>query len=158
MNCLPIADLWVLGHNTGLRCSLFRPTGVMAEPMLRTLLKSKIHRARITRSDLDYEGSISLDEALVEAADFLPFEKVDIYNVTNGQRWQTYVIPVERDSGEVCINGAAARLCQPNDVVIICSYVQVDPKLDSKHRVTVISVDRDNRVSGTVEKSVPLRS
>jgi aspartate 1-decarboxylase len=130
----------------------------MAEPMLRTLLKSKIHRARITRSDLDYEGSISLDEALVEAADFLPFEKVDIYNVTNGQRWQTYVIPVERDSGEVCINGAAARLCQPNDVIIICSYVQVDPKLDSKHRVTVISVDRDNRVSGTVEKSVPLRS
>jgi aspartate 1-decarboxylase len=158
VNCLPIADLWVLGHNTGLRCSLFCPTGVMAEPMLRTLLKSKIHRARITRSDLDYEGSISLDEALVEAADFLPFEKVDIYNVTNGQRWQTYVIPVERDSGEVCINGAAARLCQPNDVVIICSYVQVDPKLDSKHRVTVISVDRDNRVSGTVEKSVPLRS
>ena len=78
--------------------------------MLRTLLKSKIHRARITRSDLNYEGSISLDETLVEAADFLPFEKVDIYNVTNGQRWQTYVIPVERGSGEVCINGAAARL------------------------------------------------
>ncbi len=125
--------------------------------MLRTLLKSKIHRARITRSDLDYEGSISLDEALVEAADFLPFEKVDIYNVTNGQRWQTYVIPVERNSGEVCINGAAARLCQPNDIIIICSYAMVDPKVDSTHNVAVISVDKKNKVTATIEKSIPLK-
>lgn len=126
--------------------------------MLRTLLKSKIHRARVTRSDLDYEGSISLDESLVEAADFLPFEKVDIYNVTNGQRWQTYVIPVARGSGEVCINGAAARLCQPNDIIIVCSYVQVDPKHDAKHRVSVISVDSENKITGTTEKTVNLKS
>lgn len=126
--------------------------------MLRTLLKSKLHRARITRSDLDYEGSISLDELLVEAADFLPFEKVDIYNVTNGQRWQTYVIPVERGSGEVCINGAAARLCQPNDIIIVCSFVQVDPKVENKHRVSVISVDSSNKVTGTVEKTIRFKN
>ena len=126
--------------------------------MLRTLLKSKLHRARITRSDLDYEGSISLDETLVEAADYLPFEKVDIYNVTNGQRWQTYVIPVERGSGEVCINGAAARLCQPNDIIIVCSYVQIDPKVEHKHRVSVISVDSQNQITGTVEKTINLKN
>lgn len=154
---MPIADRVFLGHNTGPKFPCPPLPGVPTVPMLRTLLKSKLHRARITRSDLDYEGSISLDEALVEAADFLPFEKVDIYNVTNGQRWQTYVIPVARDSGEVCINGAAARLCQPNDLIIVCSYVQLDPKLEPKHRVTVVNVDLENRVTGTVEKSVKLR-
>lgn len=124
--------------------------------MQRTLLKSKIHRARITRADLDYEGSISLDQTLVEAAELLPFEKVEIYNVTNGQRWETYVIPVARGSGEVCINGAAARLCQPNDLIIICCYVQLNTSEMERHRATVINVDDSNQVIGTVEKTVSL--
>lgn len=91
--------------------------------MLRTMLKSKIHRATVTGSDLSYEGSIAIDTELCKAADLLEFEKVEIYNINNGARFSTYVIPGRR--GEVSLNGAAARMVQPGDLVIIASYVNL---------------------------------
>ena len=122
--------------------------------MLRTFLKSKIHRARVTRADLDYEGSIAMDQLLIDAAELLPFEKVEIYNVSSGARWETYVIPTEKGTGEICVNGAAARLCQPNDLIIICCYVQLNEKEVDQHRAIVVRVDENNQVVGTIEKSV----
>ncbi len=94
--------------------------------MMRTMLKSKIHRATVTEANVEYEGSISIDADLLEAADLLPYEQVDVLDVTNGHRLSTYVIPAERGSGEICVNGAAAHLVKPHDLVIICSYVQLD--------------------------------
>ena len=94
--------------------------------MKRTMLKSKIHRATVTEANVEYEGSVTIDRNLMDAAKMLPYELVDIYDITNGNRLQTYVIEGERGSGEICINGAAAHLIKPLDLVIICSYVQVD--------------------------------
>ena len=94
--------------------------------MIRTMLKSKIHRATVTEANLEYEGSVTIDQDLLEAANILPWEQVDIYDCTNGSRIQTYVIAGERGSREICVNGAAAHLVKPHDLVIICSYVQVD--------------------------------
>ena len=94
--------------------------------MIRTLLKSKIHRATVTEANLEYEGSITIDTELMAAADLLPYEQVDVYDCTNGSRLHTYVIPGEPGSGEICINGAAAHLVKPHDKVIIASYVQLD--------------------------------
>ncbi len=89
------------------------------------MLKSKIHRATVTEANIEYEGSITIDRNLLEAADMLPYEQVEIYDCTNGNRLQTYVIEGEPGSGEICVNGAAAHLVKPHDLVIICSYVQV---------------------------------
>jgi len=94
--------------------------------MKRTMLKSKIHRAVVTEANVEYEGSITIDSNLLEAANILPYEQVDVLDCTNGSRLQTYVIEGERGSGEICVNGAAAHLVKPHDLVIICSYVQVD--------------------------------
>ncbi len=94
--------------------------------MTRTMLKSKIHRATVTEANVEYEGSITIDPDLLEAADMLPYEQVDVLDVTNGSRLQTYVIAGRRGSGEICVNGAAAHLVKPHDLVIICSYVQVE--------------------------------
>jgi len=94
--------------------------------MTRTMLKSKIHRATVTEANVDYEGSITIDSDLMKAADLLPYEQVDVLDCTNGARLQTYVIEGEAGTGEICVNGAAAHLVKPHDVVIICSYVQVD--------------------------------
>ena len=94
--------------------------------MLRTVLKSKIHRATVTEANVEYEGSVTIDSDLLRAADIVPYEQVDIYDCTNGQRLQTYAIEGEAGSGEICVNGAAAHLIKPHDTVIICSYVQVD--------------------------------
>lgn len=93
--------------------------------MLRTMLKSKIHRATVTEANLEYEGSVTIDSDLLKAANILPYEQVDIYDCTNGNRLQTYVIEGEPGSREICVNGAAAHLIKPLDLVIICSYVQV---------------------------------
>jgi aspartate 1-decarboxylase len=90
------------------------------------MLKSKIHRATVTEANLEYEGSVSIDRTLMDAADLLPYEQVQIYDCTNGSRLTTYVLPGEPDSGEICINGAAAHLVKPGDTVIIASYVQLD--------------------------------
>ena len=94
--------------------------------MQRTMLKSKLHRATVTDADLHYEGSITIDKDLMDAADLAPYEKVDIYNVSNGERFSTYVLKGARGSGIICLNGAAARKASRDDLIIIASYVQVD--------------------------------
>ena len=93
--------------------------------MHRTMLKSKIHRATVTEANVEYEGSVSIDGELLRRADILPYEKVEIYDCSNGERLATYAIEAEAGSGEICINGAAAHRIKPGDRVIICSYVQV---------------------------------
>jgi aspartate 1-decarboxylase len=112
---------------------------------LRHVLLGKIHRAVVTRADIDYVGSISIDETLIEAAGFLPNEKVDIYDVTNGSRLATYVIAAERGSGEIGINGAAAHLVRPGDLVIIAAYGYMKEKQARRHVPSVVFVDERNR-------------
>lgn len=114
--------------------------------MYRTLLKSKIHRAHVTRSDLHYAGSITIDRDLMEAADLIDNEQVDIYNITNGARLTTYVIPGPRASGEIGINGAAAHLVEPGHLVIIASYGQYSPTECRDHQPRIVHVDADNRL------------
>ncbi|MFB6295538.1 MAG: aspartate 1-decarboxylase [Halobacteriales archaeon] len=113
--------------------------------MQRELLKSKIHRARVTRTDLAYEGSLTLDPALLEAADIAPYEKVQVVNVTNGERLETYAIEGEPGSGEVCLNGAAARLGEVDDVIIVLSFGSYGP--DEPHDPRVVHVDAENDVT-----------
>ncbi len=111
--------------------------------MNRTMLKSKIHRATVTGSELTYEGSISIDPVLCEAACLLPYERVEIYNCNNGARLATYVI--HGKPGEICINGAAARLAQTGDVIIIASYVEVENEKCFDHKPVVVHVDSNNK-------------
>ena len=114
--------------------------------MNRTLLKSKIHRATVTEANIEYEGSVTIDPILLDAADMLPYEQVDIWNCTNGNRLTTYIIEGERGEGQICVNGAAAHLMKPGDLVIIASWAQVpdaDVKaFDSKR----VFVDHENRL------------
>jgi aspartate 1-decarboxylase len=114
--------------------------------MLRTMLKSKIHRATVTRADLHYVGSVTVDEDLMEAADLLAGEQVAIVDVTNGARLETYVIPGERGSGVLGINGAAAHLVHPGDLVILIAYGMMDAAEAAAYRPRVVFVDADNRV------------
>ena len=114
--------------------------------MIRTILKSKIHRAIVTVADLDYEGSVTIDADLMDAADLLPHEKVDIYDCTNGHRLSTYVIEGERGSGVIGINGAAAHLVKPGDHVIIASYVQLDTTAARAFEPQLCFVDGENRL------------
>ncbi|RIV31691.1 aspartate 1-decarboxylase [Micromonospora radicis] len=114
--------------------------------MYRTMLKSKIHRATVTQADLHYVGSVTVDEDLLDAADLLPGEQVAIVDITNGARLETYVIPGRRGSGVIGINGAAARLVQPGDLVILISYGQMDDVEARAYRPRVVHVDADNRV------------
>ncbi len=113
----------------------------------RIMLKSKIHRATVTGSNVDYEGSIAIDEALMETAGILPFEQVQIYNVTNGERFETYTIKGERGSGTISINGAAAHLANVGDIVIVASYFTLDEIEAREHRPMLVYVDEDNRVT-----------
>jgi aspartate 1-decarboxylase len=119
--------------------------------MLRHLLLGKIHRATVTRADLHYVGSITIDVALMEAAGFLENEKIDIYDVTNGARLSTYVIPGERGSGEVGINGAAAHLVREGDLVILASYGWMSAEEAAGHRPRVVHVDELNAVVDIAE-------
>ncbi len=114
--------------------------------MFLTMFKSKIHRATVTEANLNYMGSITIDEALLEAAEILPNEKVQVVNNNNGSRFETYVIKGERDSGVICLNGAAARLVQPGDTVIIISYALMDSREARTFRPTVVMVDASNRI------------
>ncbi|NOS35299.1 MAG: aspartate 1-decarboxylase [Deltaproteobacteria bacterium] len=113
--------------------------------MQRIMLKSKIHRATVTDANLDYEGSISVDEGLMESAGILPYEQVDIYNITNGERFRTYTITGERGSGEICINGAAAHKAKRGDIIIIASYAVLDEEAARRHTPTLVYVDSENR-------------
>ena len=114
--------------------------------MARTMLKSKIHRATVTQADLHYVGSVTVDQDLMDAADLLPGEQVAIVDVTNGARLETYVIPGERGSGVIGINGAAAHLVRPGDLVIIISYAVMDDATARTYRPLVVHVDAENRV------------
>ena len=117
--------------------------------MLRTMMKSKIHRATVTQADLHYVGSVTVDEDLLEAADLLPGELVHIVDVTNGARLETYTIAGERGSGVLGINGAAAHLVHPGDIVILIAYAQLETAEARAHRPSVVFVGRDNRITGT---------
>jgi aspartate 1-decarboxylase len=113
---------------------------------MRIMMKSKIHRATVTQADLDYVGSVTLDSALMEAADLLEGEQVAIVDITNGARIETYVIPGERGSGVIGINGAAAHLVHPGDLVIIISYAMLDDAEARALKPRVVHVDAQNRI------------
>jgi aspartate 1-decarboxylase len=117
--------------------------------MLRTMMKSKIHRATVTQADLHYVGSVTVDEDLLDAADLLPGELVHIVDVTNGARLETYTIAGERGSGVIGINGAAARLVQPGDIVILIAYAQLETAEARGLRPSVVFVDAENKVVAT---------
>jgi aspartate 1-decarboxylase len=114
--------------------------------MQRIMLKSKIHRATVTDADLNYEGSITIDESLMKSADLVPFEKVAIYNVSNGERFTTYVIKGKRGSGVICLNGAAARKVSKGDLIIIASYVMVGDAESKKWAPKCVHVDGKNKM------------
>ncbi len=114
--------------------------------MLLNMLKSKIHRATVSDSNLNYEGSIGIDKNLMKASGLLPYEQVDVLNINNGHRFTTYVIEEKSGSGIISIRGAAARLAEIGNLVIICSYCQVDEKQVKKHKPKVIKVDNKNRI------------
>jgi len=114
--------------------------------MMIEVLKSKIHRARVTQAELNYVGSITIDEALIEAANIIPNEKVQIVNNNNGARFETYVIKGERGSGVICLNGAAARLAQVGDIVIIISYAHMSIEEAKKHEPVLVFPDGNNQL------------
>lgn len=114
--------------------------------MTRTMLKSKIHRATVTEANIEYEGSVTIDQDLLDAADMLAYERVDIWNCTSGNRLSTYVIEGERGSGEICINGAAAHLMKPGDLVIIASFVEASDEEARSWHARRVFVDGQNRI------------
>ena len=114
--------------------------------MQRTMLKSKLHRVHVTHSELHYEGSCAIDEALLEAANISEYERIDIYNVTNGERFSTYAIRAERHSGIISTNGAAAHKAKPNDIVIIATYAQYSALELETYQPVLIYVDDYNRI------------
>ncbi len=124
----------------------------------REMCKSKIHGATVTQAELYYEGSITIDESLLEIADILPFEKVQVVNLNNGARFETYAIPGERNSGVICLNGPAARLGAVGDQIIIISYAQYPEELAQNHKPKVIILDKDNKIKqiiyGTINETV----
>lgn len=111
-----------------------------------TMLKGKIHRAKVTDANLEYIGSISIDKDLLECAGLLEYEQVDVYNISNGERFTTYTIVAPRGSGEICINGAAARKACPGDLVIICAYGQMELEEAKGHKPVEVFVDEKNRI------------
>ncbi len=114
--------------------------------MRRTFFKSKIHRATVTHADLDYEGSVTIDEDLMDAAGFWEYEAVHVWNITRGTRLQTYAIKGERGSGIICINGAAAHLNRPGDMVILATFAEMDESEARTHVPQVVLVDAKNRM------------
>jgi aspartate 1-decarboxylase len=114
--------------------------------MMRFMFKSKIHRATVTKTDKDYEGSITVDANLLEAADILPYEQVHVWDITRGTRILTYALPGEPGSGEVCVNGAGAHLVDPGDLVIIATFTELDDAAAKSHRPKIVLVNEKNRV------------
>ncbi len=114
--------------------------------MIRTMLKSKIHRATVTEANIEYEGSVTIDRDLMDAADLQQYEQVDIWNCTNGNRLSTYVIEGERCEGQICINGAAAHLMKPGDLVIIASWADVPDEQSRDFDAKRVFVDHENRI------------
>lgn len=124
--------------------------------MQRTMLKSKLHRVHVTHSELHYEGSCAIDEALLEAADILEYEHIHIYNVSNGQRFTTYAIRAERGSGIISVNGAAAHRADPKDIVIIASYAQYETDDMATYLPKLIYVNEQNEIKAT-KQEIPVQ-
>lgn len=118
--------------------------------MLRTMLKSKIHRATVTDANLNYEGSCTVDMALIKQADLNPFERIFIYNINNGERFETYVIEGPEGSGVIALNGAAARKGMAGDLIIIVSYGMYTPEELGEYQPKILVLDQDNRVKKMV--------
>jgi aspartate 1-decarboxylase len=126
--------------------------------MRLTMCKSKIHRATVTQAELNYEGSITIDEALLKAADILPYEKVQVVDVDNGARLETYTYAGPAGSGTICLNGAAARLVHPGDKIIIISYADMEREEAERHAPRLVLVDGDNRIKEIIsEVAQPVR-
>ena len=122
------------------------------------MLKGKIHRATVTGADLNYEGSIEIDSSLMEAANILPFEQVDIWSITTGDRFSTYALPAEKHSGVIALNGAAARKVQPGDEIIIAAFVSVNEREAPHWKPKVVFVDKQNRVKPLAQIPMELSS
>lgn len=116
--------------------------------MQRVMLRAKIHRATVTQCDLHYEGSCGIDMDLLEAANIVEFEKIELYNVNNGERFSTYAIHGKRGTGEISLNGAAARRAHLGDLLIICTYAPMGPAEIERHQPRVVFVDEKNRITG----------
>lgn len=123
--------------------------------MIRTMMHAKIHRARVTEANLNYIGSITIDEDILDAVGMLENEKVQIVNNNNGARLETYIIPGERGSGVICLNGAAARLVQKDDVVIIIAYAQYTDEELRSYKPRIAIMDKDNQIKELIEKEPP---
>lgn len=123
--------------------------------MRRSFFKSKIHRATVTHADLDYEGSISIDEELMEAAGIWQYEQIHVWNITRGTRLTTYAIKGERGSGVICVNGAAAHQNEPGDVVILATFAEMDESEARAHRPKVVLVDAQNRIVSGDATEIP---
>lgn len=123
--------------------------------MTLTMFKSKLHQMRVTEANLMYEGSITIDQDLLDASNLLPYEKVQVVNITNGSRLETYTIPGERGSRICCLNGAAARLTQVDDRIIIISYAEMNPEEAKAHKPKVVIVDENNNPKMVLDYSQP---
>ena len=117
--------------------------------MKLTMLKSKLHRVTVTHAELDYEGSCAIDQDLVEAAGILPFEQLHIYNLANGERFTTYAITAPRGSGTIGVNGAAAHKANPGDLLIICTYAELEAAEAAHFKPVLVYVDAENRITHT---------
>lgn len=122
--------------------------------MLKTLLRSKLHRINVTQVELDYEGSCAVDREILAKAKMQEYEKVDIYNVTNGNRFSTYLMSAEAGSRTVSINGAAAHKASPNDIIIICAYSFFNEDEAVKHKPTLVYFDQDNNIK-SIKEGIP---
>jgi aspartate 1-decarboxylase len=125
--------------------------------MTRTMLKSKLHRAHVTHSELHYEGSCAIDEGLLEAANIREYEQIQIYNVNNGERFTTYAIRAQRGSGIVSVNGAAAHKAQPGDIVIIATYADYNELELARYEPNLVYVDAENRIVDT-RNAIPMQA
>ncbi|MFH5832533.1 aspartate 1-decarboxylase [Halalkalibaculum sp. DA3122] len=121
--------------------------------MKLTMFKSKLHQMKVTESNLHYEGSITIDQELLEKAGILPYEKVQVLNITNGNRLETYTIPGERGSRTCCLNGAAARLTQVGDRIIVIAYAEMTPEEAREHKPKVVVVDEQNEPKTIVDET-----
>jgi aspartate 1-decarboxylase len=125
--------------------------------MLRSMFKAKIHRATVTEANVDYEGSVTIDQELMDAADMLPNEEVHVWDVDNDTRLSTYILPGPRGSGTICINGAAARLVEPGHRVILATFAQLDDAEARAHTPKIVLVDASNRITCRDHRERPFR-
>ena len=125
--------------------------------MLRTLLKSKLHRVTVTHAELDYEGSVAIDEDLLKAGDILEYEQLEVYNITNGERFGTYAIRAEAGSGVISVNGAAAHKANPGDLIIICTYARLNEDELESFEPNLVYVDEKNRIR-KLGHSIPVQA